>query len=62
MILLHKDLVLDHEYHVVEINDRTLIHDWLVDTFGPAGSRWFYNSNKIYFRDERDWLWFEIRT
>ena len=49
------------EYHVVEVNDRTLIHDWLVETFGRQGDRWFYNSNKIYFKDEKDWMWFELR-
>jgi len=38
MIPLHPNLVLDHEYHVVKINDRTLIHDWLVETFGLPGS------------------------
>jgi len=51
-----------HEYHVVEVNDRTIIHNWLVETFGRPGQRWFCNGNKIYFRDERDWMWFELRT
>ena len=62
MIPLHPNLVLDHEYHVVKINDRTLIHDWLVETFGLPGSRWFHYNNKIYFRDEKDWMWFELAT
>ena len=62
MMPLHNGLVLDHEYHVVEVNDRTLIHNWLVETFGRSGQRWFCNGNKIYFRDEQDWMWFELRT
>jgi len=62
MIPLHANLLLEHEYTVVEINDRTLVHDWLVESFGDPSTRWFYNGNKIYFRDERDWMWFELRT
>jgi len=34
----------------------------MVETFGPAGTRWWHNNNKIYFRDEKDWMWFELRT
>ena len=62
MIPLHANLLLEHEYTVVEINDRTLVHDWLVESFGNPGTRWFYNGNKIYYRDERDWMWFELST
>ena len=62
MIPLHFDLLSDHEYTVVEVNDRTLVHDWLVETVGRPGTRWFYNGNKIYFKDEKVWIWFELRT
>lgn len=62
MIPLHDNLVLDHEYHVVEVNDVNIIYSWLVETFGPAGKRWFSSNTKIYFRDEKDWMWFELRT
>jgi len=62
MIPLHNDLLTDHEYHVVEVNDTAHIYSWLVETFGPASKRWFSTSTKIYFRDERDWMWFELRT
>jgi hypothetical protein len=62
MMPLHKDIVLDHDYHCVEVNDTRIIYSWLVETFGPAGKRWFSSSNKIYFRDEKDWMWFELRT
>jgi len=62
MIPLHADLLLDHEYTVVEVNDRTLIYDWLIESFGRPGKRWFCVGNKIYFRDEKDWMWFELGT
>jgi hypothetical protein len=62
MIPLHNNLLLDHEYHVVEVNSTAPIYTWLVETFGPAGQRWFSTNNKIYFRDEKDWMWFELRT
>jgi hypothetical protein len=51
------------EYHCVEVEyvpTSTLI--WLVETFGPAGSRWWHWNNKIYFRDEQDYFWFELAT
>ena len=62
MIPLHNNLLLDREYHVVEVNSTAPIYTWLVETFGPAGQRWFSTNNKIYFRDEKDWMWFELRT
>ena len=62
MIPLHDGLMLNHEYHVVEVFDVAPIYSWLVETFGPAGKRWFCNGNKIYFSDERDWMWFELAT
>jgi hypothetical protein len=52
-----------HEYHVVEVNDVRYVYDWFVETFGPAGTRWFTTEDrKIYFRDEKDWMWFELAT
>jgi hypothetical protein len=63
MIPLHNSLLLDHEYTVVEVTGVPAdIYNWLTSTFGPAGSRWFYHQNKIYFRDERDYTWFELST
>jgi len=41
MIPLHANLLLDHEYTVVEINDRTLVHDWLVESL--------YHYMQIYY-------------
>jgi hypothetical protein len=63
MIPLHSNLLLNHEYHVVEVTGVPAdIYNWLTDTFGQAGPRWFYRNNKIYFRDEKDWMWFELAT
>jgi len=53
---------LGHEYHCVEVNNTQYIYSWLVETFGPPGKRWFTTDRKIYFRDEKDWIWFELRT
>jgi hypothetical protein len=52
-----------HTYHCVHVDQvSTNILVWLVETFGPAGTRWWHSNNKIYFRDEKDWMWFELRT
>jgi hypothetical protein len=63
MIPLHNNLILEHTYHCVHV-DRipTPVLVWLVETFGPAGKRWWHSNNKIYFRDEKDWMWFELST
>jgi hypothetical protein len=50
------------EYYVVEVNDRSIVYDWLKKTFGPQGDRWFCTGNKIYFRNEQDYIWFELYT
>ena len=34
---------------------------WLVDTYGPMGNRWFVKGNTIYFKDSKDYFWFELR-
>lgn len=63
MIPLHNNLLLNHEYHVVEVGFvPTSVIVWMTETFGPSGSRWFYRNSKIYFRDEKDWMWFELAT
>jgi hypothetical protein len=62
-IFQNPNLVLDHEYHAIEVDDiPTSVLVWLVDTFGPAGKRWFHHNNKIYFYDKRDYMWFELAT
>ena len=36
--------------------------EWLINTFGHAHKkRWFIVGRAIYFRYERDWMWFELR-
>ena len=35
--------------------------DWLRDTCGDDGERWFLRSNWIYFRDPRDHMMFLLR-
>ena len=35
--------------------------EWLTKTFGPTREkRWFIVGRAIYFRYERDWIWFEL--
>lgn len=63
MIPVHKGLLLEHEYHVIEVIDQpNNLYECLEDWFGPAGYRWFMVHNKIYFRDSRDYVWFELKT
>ncbi len=62
MIPLHNDLELDHTYDVVELESITLdLIEWLNKSFGPPGARWWISNYKVYFRDERDYVWFEMR-
>jgi hypothetical protein len=54
---------LNHTYDVVEVDRITTeLVDFLNKSFGPPGPRWWISSYKIYFRDERDWMWFELAT
>ena len=63
MIPLHKNLKVDYTYDVVKVeNVTTELFEWLNTTFGPPGERWFVANNKIYFSQEKDWMWFELRT
>jgi hypothetical protein len=51
------------DYHCVHVDSvPTSLLVWMIETFGPAGTRWWHYNNRIYFRDERDWMWFELRT
>ena len=54
---------LGHEYHVVELSTipRNL-REWMTENFGPEQDRWFLWHNKIYFKEERDYFWFELKT
>jgi hypothetical protein len=44
------------------------VREWCVEQFGPeprnhdAWSRWYHkNHNRIFFRDEKDYVWFMLR-
>ena len=51
------------EYHCIELENVTVnTLEWLSNTFGPVGDRWFYFNNKLYFKNERDYFWFELNT
>ena len=49
-----------------------MIMDWLVDTFGPSGTkenpgvwtpdqRWYANNARFWFKDKKDLEWFLLR-
>jgi len=62
-ILMNPHLIPDHTYDVVEVEQITTeLIDYLNKTFGPPGPRWWISHYKIYFRDERDYVWFELAT
>ena len=52
----------NHEYHCVELHR---IPTWMlvemVEFFGPAGKKWFYRGDKIYFYDPKDHMMFLLR-
>lgn len=58
-------LLLNHEYHVVELNSFAGIDgvfEWLQLRFGPGdGTRWMYKHPRIYFADPKDHMMFLIR-
>jgi hypothetical protein len=58
-------LLVDHDYHVVELNRygmNTEVYDWMLSTFGDGdGQRWFYRHPKIYFTDAKDHMMFLIK-
>jgi hypothetical protein len=46
--------------HTTGISEEVL--HWLIDTFGHTDKgRWFIVNRSIYFKNERDWMWFELR-
>lgn len=56
-------ILLDHEYHVIEMRRITAeVLDWLHDNYGIGdGSIWMYKHPKIYFANGRDHLMFLLR-
>jgi hypothetical protein len=60
---MNPNLIINHTYDVIEVEQVTTeLIEFLNKTFGPPGLRWFYRNSKIYFRDERDYMWFELAT
>ena len=54
---------LNHTYDVVEVDRITTeLINFLNESFGPPGPRRWISSYKIYFRDERDYIGFELAT
>jgi hypothetical protein len=38
------------------------VHQWLIKTFGSSNKgRWFIINRSIYFKYERDYLWFRLQ-
>jgi hypothetical protein len=55
------NIIADHTYHVIELEKLTFeVVEWLNDSFGLPGQRWWMDRYKIYFRDSRDHLMFLI--
>lgn len=55
--------IMNHEYYVVEISTwPSNLNEWMTENFGPRGQRWFIHHNKIYFREHKDYVWFELKT
>ena len=62
MIPLHKDLIVDHTYDVIEVEGNVApALDWCVKTFGNPGERWFMSNYRFYFKNEKDAMWFELK-
>jgi hypothetical protein len=63
---IDKQVLIDslfHNYHCVEVAKVTKeMTNWLQITFGPMGDRWFQHNKRIYFKHEKDWMWFELST
>jgi hypothetical protein len=51
---------LEYEYIVLDkMPDHVL--QWLVTTYGPSGKRWFYLNHCVFFKNNKDLIWFELR-
>ena len=49
-------------YHIIELERLTTeLVEWLNDSFGPPGERWWMSNYKIYFRDSKDHLLCTLR-
>jgi hypothetical protein len=56
---------LNHYYSVLEVGGNKQgiddAYNWCLETFGPPGHRWFYRPGKFYFKNNKDYMWFELR-
>jgi hypothetical protein len=53
---------MEHTYDVVELENITLeLIEFLNKTFGPPSPRWWISNYRVYFRDQKDYIWFELR-
>jgi hypothetical protein len=63
--MIHPSVELEHDYSVIEVEGNThgiaAAYDWCVEIFGSPGNRWFYKNNQFYFKNHKDYMWFEIR-
>jgi hypothetical protein len=58
-------LVLDHEYHIVELNNvepPQEVFDWLKQNYGTGtDGRWGFRHPNIYFANKSDHMMFVLR-
>jgi hypothetical protein len=53
---------MDLEYECVQVDKLpSYVLQWLHETYGPSGDRWFYVNNSIFFKNNKDCIWFELR-
>ena len=63
--MLPLNVELDYEYSVLEVGGNKQgiadAYNWCLETFGPPGNRWFFKNSQFYFKNNKDYMWFELR-
>jgi hypothetical protein len=63
--MIHSSVELNHDYSVLEVGGNSQgianAYNWCLETFGSPGNRWFYRNNQFYFKNQKDYVWFELR-
>ena len=67
-------MILEHEKEIPELNPTVEfnilhttgiseeVHRWLIKSFGSSNTgRWFIINRSIYFKYERDYIWFRLQ-
>lgn len=58
-------ILIDHEYHIVELNKIRLppeVIDYIFDCYGDGSDgRWFFKFPNLYFANSTDHLMFTLR-